>query len=261
MAQQGGNPSIDSDEATDNYRHYIESDAAFSATPIVPVASNAGETTSKINSTFIQNQLSLQRSPSAVKDHVSALNRNLSVRSDNSRDGGHDGLDRLLSSGSPSTPKTGRGRLEESISSIVESVGKCNLQHSSSTRSTRSNRSVQSQVPVGAYAVGTLRLHSPSPPRSPTGYTIKHECSKTGDIIVIRDVPAGVLIGYDTNSFTITEVGRFEGIRDLRTGAHFIWAGSSTNSLRNGWWFMSKPSEYGEIHVKRWDRYNEILEE
>ncbi len=44
----------------------------------------------------------------------------------------------------------------------------------------------------------------------------------------------------------------------------FQWGCPNETSLRNGFWVMSskKASEdFGEIVVKRWDKYNELLEE
>ena len=87
---------------------------------------------------------------------------------------------------------------------------------------------------------------------------------KSGDIIIVRDIPLGSLIGYDSQSFEIKQKDQFEGIKEFPPGAHFIWGGSSKTSLRNGFWIMSAKratDEFGEIFVKRWDKYNEILAE
>lgn len=59
----------------------METDSAFTATPLVgpsKTSSTTGqdeESPAKTNTTFIQNQISIQRSPSTVKDHASALSR------------------------------------------------------------------------------------------------------------------------------------------------------------------------------------------
>ena len=115
---------------------------------------------------------------------------------------------------------------------------------------------------MGTYPLGTLRVHSPSPTPPPTGET--SECLKSGDVIIVRDIPIGSLFGYDTKSFDIKQKERFEGIKNIPPGSHFIWGGSSKSSLRNGFWIMSSKKAsngFGEIIVKRWDKYNEVLEE
>jgi A1 cistron-splicing factor AAR2 len=87
---------------------------------------------------------------------------------------------------------------------------------------------------------------------------------KSGDVVIVRDIPVGSLFGYDTRSLEITQKGQFEGVKNIPPGAHFIWGGSSKSSLRNGFWLMSlkkASDQYGEIIVKRWDSYVEILAE
>lgn len=80
--------------------------------------------------------------------------------------------------------------------------------------------------------------------------------------MVVRDIPAGVVFGYDTISLTIKKQGAFEGVKNLTPGAHFIWAGTRDGSLRTGFWLMSSKlafDEYGDVIVKKWDKYNEVL--
>jgi A1 cistron-splicing factor AAR2 len=90
-------------------------------------------------------------------------------------------------------------------------------------------------------------------------------CLKNGDVIVVTGVPAGIFFGYDTVSFTIDKGGHFHGIREVPSGPHFIYGGSTSEmSTRNGFWMVSKQKragEAGEIFHKRWDKSTETLEE
>ena len=113
---------------------------------------------------------------------------------------------------------------------------------------------------IGTHSFGTLRVHSPSPTRAPNSKGL--EFLKSGDVVVVRDIPAGVVFGYDTISLTIKKQGAFEGVKNLTPGAHFIWAGTRDGSLRTGFWLMSSKlafDEYGDVIVKKWDKYNEVL--
>lgn len=144
MAQHGNDQFVDISGANTN-RHSMESDAAFHATPIV-----TSSTSPKIgpNSTFMQNQISIQRSPSTVKEQASALSRKLSMKSNDSH-GSNDahqgplGIANVLSSIPQDDEQTDRGRTRgNSASSIVEAPNKCSLTKSSSERS--STKSVRS---------------------------------------------------------------------------------------------------------------------
>jgi A1 cistron-splicing factor AAR2 len=237
----------------------MESDAASHTTPISSNSPKIGA-----NSTFMQNQISIQRSPSTVKDHASALSRKLSLTSDDSHGSndanpGHQGIAGVLSS-IQNDEQTDRGRTRgDSTSSVVEAANNYSLSKSSSVTSAKSVRSLHA---LGSFPLGTLRVHSPSPTRAPTDDT--YDCLKSGDVIIVRDIPVGSLFGYDTQSFDITQKGQVEGIKNIPPGTHFIWGGSSKSSLRSGFWIMSSKKasdEFGEILVKRWDSYNEVLEE
>ena len=250
----------------------MESDSAFHATPIITSSHpKTGDYPPKNNPTFMQNQISIQRSPSTVKEQASALSRKLSIKSNDSHGSndanqGHPGITNVLSSIPQADEQTERGRPRgsDSPSRIVEAANNCTLSKSSSERSGKSisGKSVRSINAVGTCQLGTLRVYSPSPTRAPSGET--YECLKSGDIVIVRDIPAGSLFGYDTRSLDITQKGQFEGIKNIPPGAHFIWGGSSKSSLRSGFWLMSSKKasdQYGEIIVKRWDRYGEGLEE
>ncbi|KAH8683215.1 AAR2 protein-domain-containing protein [Tricladium varicosporioides] len=239
----------------------MDSDEQFQATPINragnAIPANGSDNHVNEDPTFMQNQIAIQRSPSTTKGQASALSHQLSIKSHGSRDFGavRSGIANVLSE--EGDFKQGRS---DSESSIVHTTNKCSLSKSSSERSAKSVRSVHA---VGSYPLGSLRLHSPSPTR-PTSNAIKHECLKSGDVFIARDVPAGAIVGCDTIAFTIKPTDRFDGIREIPAGIHFIWGGSTVTSLRNGFWVISSernPSDFGAIHVRRWDRENEILEE
>ncbi|CZT46325.1 uncharacterized protein RSE6_06737 [Rhynchosporium secalis] len=270
MAQFTEDPFIDDDNSSKK-RHSMDSDSAFTATPLVALSkaptSNFEESPAKTNSTFIQNQISIQRSPSTVKDHASALSRTLSAKSNSSYEVSQPAIATVLSAypeiDQSEAYQEARGRDSreggDSDASIMTNR-KCNLSHSSSERSIKSNKSVRSMQAIGTHSFGSLRVHSPSPTRAPNIEGL--EFLKTGDVVVVRDIPIGVVFGYDTMSFTIKQEGVFEGVKNLNPGAHFVWAGTSDGSLRTGFWLMSSKltsDEYGEIIVKRWDKYNEVL--
>jgi A1 cistron-splicing factor AAR2 len=218
--------------------------------------------------TFMQNQISIQRSPSTAHLQASALSRQLSVKSNGSSDHatGHSAIAGVLPD-IDDQERRGHGR-QDSDSSIIEATNNCNLSKSPSTsttrsaRSTRSVKSVRSVHAVGNFPLGSLRVHSPSPTRAQGADA--HECLKSGDVVVIRDIPAGSLFGYDIRSFTIPNNGTFQGIKDIPSGPHFIWGSSTSSTSRTGFWIMSAKrasAEFGEIHVKRWNSYDECLSE
>jgi A1 cistron-splicing factor AAR2 len=237
----------------------MDSDSAFHATPIV--ASAIEGAAAKNDSTFMQNQVSIQRSPSVVKEEASRLSRKLSVKSNGSHDTAQPAFGGNLSTILQGEQMEERGRvIGDSVSSLADAANDCSLSKSDSERSAKS---VRSQIAVGAYPVGTLRLHSPSPTRDHFQRET-FEVLKSGDIFIVRDTPVGAIFGYDTKSFEIKEAGQFEGVKNLPSGAHFFWSGSSTGSLRTGFWIMSHnttASGYGDIFVKRWDKYTESLDE
>ena len=217
------------------------------------------------NPTFMQNKVAIQRHPSTARDQASALTRQLSVNTTGSYDAAspHGNAKRLSNSSSHSKLEEERGRGQgDSNTSTAETVSQCSLFKSPSYSSSRSVKSVHA---VGSYPLGSLRVHSPSPTRSPDGGEPDQRL-KSGDVFIVRDVPSGALFGYDTIGFNVNpENGsKFNGIRDIPAGTHFIWGGSNTTSLRNGFWIVSAKrasDEYGEVHVRRWDKENEVLGE
>ena len=272
MEQSGDDQFASTDGTNSNTFFPMESDAAFHAMPIVNPAnaSKIEDQPSKVDPTFMQNQISIQRSPSTTKSQASALTRQLSVKSNGSYDAalGQSSLNNVLSVNDEQHRGRGRG---DSNSSVNEAINNCNLTKSSSTstdrstksaKSVHSTKSVRSVHAVGSYPLGSLRVHSPSPTRTPNVET--HECLKSGDVFVVRDMPPGTIFGYDTRVIIMKTEEHFEGIREIPSGAHLIWGGSATSSLRNGFWVMSAKrasDEFGEIYVKRWDREHEILDE
>ncbi|PSS10746.1 hypothetical protein M430DRAFT_61145 [Amorphotheca resinae ATCC 22711] len=262
MAGSGISQFGEPDSPNKNNLSPIESDAAFHAEPLNSAnAFKIEDHATKTDPSFIQNQISIQRSPS------NAISRALSTKSN-----GSPTLSRSAIAGagvlSDNSEQECRGRGGDSDVNMTEDTNNCTLKKSSSTstdrsaKSTRSMKSVRSVNAVGSYPLGSLRVHSPSPTRSPD--IDNHEFLKSGDVIVIRDIPPGSIIGYDTRSFTIKAGDNFEGIKDIPPGAHFVWGGSGAASLRTGFWIMSAKrasDELGEVHVKRWNSYDETLTE
>ncbi|TEY41979.1 hypothetical protein BOTCAL_0402g00040 [Botryotinia calthae] len=218
------------------------------------------ESTTRSDPSFIQHQISLQRSPSATKSHVSALSGQLSVKSSGSSP--RLGFSSLAIAHSDDGQRRSRG---DSNGSNAGEVSKSTLLKSdshSSGLSMNSEKSVHSVNVVGSYPLGTLRVHSPSPTRE-RGVE-HHEILKHGDVVIIRNLPASTIFGYDTKAYTIKTEGTFEGVKQIPAGAHFFWGGSGNGSSRTGFWLMTMKlasDEFGEINVLRWDNYHESLEE
>ncbi|KAG4027778.1 hypothetical protein MFRU_027g00680 [Monilinia fructicola] len=222
------------------------------------------ETTIKSDPSFIQNQISLQRSPSTAKSHVSALSGQLSIKSSGSSP--RLGFSALAINYDGDTVSEDDQRRSRSDFNRVNSgdVNKTNLPKSdshSSGLSIRSEKSVHSVNVVGSYPLGSLRVHSPSPTRELGAE--QHGVLKDGDVVIIRNIPAGTVFGYDTKAITIKTEGALEGVKQIPPGAHFFWGGAGNGSFRTGFWFMTMKlasDEYGETHVLRWDNYHESLE-
>lgn len=259
---------------SDDSKEHMGSDSVFTV-----VAPNAGQNSSESrpDTTFTKYEPTINRSASAVRSEALALTRKLSVRSDqgsldigltptidafiklDSSVGSIDSIDEETTRSHDRSP---------SRNSLSDLLGDCSLTHAASIKSTKSAKSVKSVHSIhatGGLPLGCLRIHTvATPPASPnTNAKGKHhEVLKSGDVVVIRDVPLGSLLGYDTRSITITKAGVFEGIRDLPAGLHFIWGGTAKHINRTGFWIMSpnkESDEPGEIHVKRYDQYNETL--
>ena len=270
MEYQIDDPFIDSNGSTKNNIFQMDSDAGFCATPLVANTPKVDNTATTTDTTFMQNQISIQRSPSTAISHASALSRKLSTKSNGSPEATGPSISGVLhENGEHERVGRGRGRTD-SNSSLIEATNKCNLAKSSSistnssvksTKSVDSAKSVREVHTVGSYPLGSLRVHSPSPTR---GGTETRSFLKSGDAFIVRDVPTGSLFGYDTRGFVVEAGDNFEGLKDIPPGAHFFWGGAEKASLRNGFWIMTAKKasdEIGEVHVKRWDRENEVLDE
>ena len=266
MADHGEDPFVERNGTKHRNLSDIEmgSDVAFTAT----TPANASKTKNNAatnDPTFIQNQISIQRSPSVTAAHVAALSRKLSVNSNGSHEAAGPSISGILEQGEERVDR-GRKR-DDSASSLIEATTRCNLTKSpsvsthDSNKSVKSTKSVRSVHAVGSYPLGSLRVHSPSPTRPDVE---ARAFLKSGAVILVRDVPPGSLIGYDTKGLVVKQKGDFEGLREVPPGAHFLWGGASKNSLRSGFWIMipkKGTDELGEIHVKRWDKDTETLDE
>ncbi|KAI1333680.1 hypothetical protein F5Y15DRAFT_404287 [Xylariaceae sp. FL0016] len=150
---------------------------------------------------------------------------------------------------------------------------------SASQRSLKSVKSVESVSAIGAFPLGSLRINVPGQEEQedgeealPTPLTIpdltmdvldgsKPEFLRSGDVFILDDLPAHFTIGCDTISFTTAQ--SFPGFRDIPPGAHLIWvAPSESTSSRCAYWIYTEEkdgSAPGQIYVKQWDRFNEVL--
>lgn len=263
-------PNHPGEDPTNKDQHIVPIVTTETAAPLEanqPRGTNALKTqdpAATTDPTFMQNQISIQRSPSTAHLQASALSRGLSLKSNASSD--HATSQSALPGPSDNvnqeSNQEGGHERRDSASSIIDATNFCTLEKSPSSSTTRSAKSVRSVHAVGNFPLGSLRVHSPSPTRASGVDT--HECLKSGDVVVIRDIPAGSLFGYDIRSFTIPADGTFQGIKDIPSGAHFVWGSSASNTFRTGFWIMSAKrasAEFGEIHVKRWNSYDECLSE
>lgn len=79
--------------------------------------------------------------------------------------------------------------------------------------------------------------------------------------VLLLNLPKDALAGIDLLSFTTTP--RFQGIKNLPSGNHFVFVGSDSYlSLRHGAWFRIEepnPSQSPEIIIKKWnDKIGEL---
>ncbi|KAK8092088.1 Protein AAR2-like protein [Apiospora hydei] len=143
-------------------------------------------------------------------------------------------------------------------------------------------KSVDSVPVTGAFPLGTLHLNDPQddeedlgpdrdmttpltvPDRSPEPPQASApvlELLRSGDVLILDDLPTGFTVGCDTISFAATE--HFLGFRDIPAGAHLVWiAPSETTSSRSAYWIFTPEKDLqspGRVYVKQWDKFNEVL--
>ncbi|KAK8076448.1 Protein AAR2-like [Apiospora phragmitis] len=143
-------------------------------------------------------------------------------------------------------------------------------------------KSVDSVPVTGVFPLGTLHLNEPQddeedmvpdrdmttplpvPNRSPEPLHVSApvlELLRSGDVLILDDLPTGFTVGCDTISFAATE--HFLGFRDIPGGAHLVWiAPSETTSSRSAYWIFApekNPESPGRVYVKQWDKFNEVL--
>lgn len=79
---------------------------------------------------------------------------------------------------------------------------------------------------------------------------------ETTPAVLLLDLPPSALAGIDLLSFTTTP--RFRGVKDLPSGWHFVFTGTSTAfSIRHGIWF--RVEEHHQLTVTRWHQQDETL--
>ncbi|RYP80070.1 hypothetical protein DL769_002644 [Monosporascus sp. CRB-8-3] len=130
-------------------------------------------------------------------------------------------------------------------------------------------------------SLGNLPPGSPSPPNNPdreNGFktslvtvdvamqsspTSERELRRGGDVVLLDGLPAKFTIGCDR--MTLSTSKPLQGFRDIPSGAHLIWvAPTDSTSSRSGFWiFTPKKADYepGRVYVKRWDAFNEVLDD
>ncbi|KAI0850891.1 AAR2 protein-domain-containing protein [Daldinia vernicosa] len=140
-------------------------------------------------------------------------------------------------------------------------------------RSVKQSKSVESLPSIGTLPLGSLRITGPrensdlDTPLTTPDVVMEppldsgHTFPTGGDVLILDDLPAGFTIGCDTMSFSTKKP--FPGFRDIPAGAHLIWvAPSELTSSRSAYWIVTPKRqewEHGEVYVKQWDKFNEVL--
>lgn len=226
-------PDTESSSDTNNIRPFDRDPVGAPPTPVA----NRDDTTSLVGSGITQSRADIQSSSdSPPKNSVVSPDRSVATG-----DGYGHGSD---------DPGSNLSRDRGSIRSV---------------NSGQSEKSAYSIGAIGSLPLGSLRVHSSSPaPRATATLTAQHYCLKDGDVIVIRDVPERAIVGYDIEHIVINKKTKFEGIKNLPPGPHFIWGGTEASFGRTGFWLMvlkENPKDHGNITVLRWDKYEETLGE
>ncbi|KAI1107276.1 hypothetical protein F4804DRAFT_223003 [Jackrogersella minutella] len=135
--------------------------------------------------------------------------------------------------------------------------------------SVKSTKSVDSNIAMGAFPFGSLRLMEARESLEldtvmENPIDSKKELFPTGgDVLILDDLPPNFTVGCDTMSFSTKKA--FPGFREIPSGAHLIWvAPSELTSTRSAYWIVTperEESELAEVYVKQWDTFNEILSE
>lgn len=120
-------------------------------------------------------------------------------------------------------------------------------------------------IPVtGALPYGSLKIKQQ--PETPPASNLRKSISMSTsdhltetDSFVILDLPDKFTVGCDATALT-SSTSKFLGIRDIPLGSHFIWVSEPHAFTRAGYWFVTKRG-LGEVRVKQWDPYNEVLGE
>lgn len=76
----------------------------------------------------------------------------------------------------------------------------------------------------------------------------------SSEVVLLLDLPSGILCGIDLLSFTITS--QFRGIKNVPPGWHFIFTSETISfSIRDGFWFHvpSTPTSRPSLIVRHWD--------
>lgn len=140
-------------------------------------------------------------------------------------------------------------------------------------------KSIDSVPVTGIFPLGSLRINEPrdqdtmvmdlaTPLTIPDGTPEPanervFDLLKDGDVLILDDLPSTFTVGCDTMSFSTTQ--QFLGFRDIPPGAHLFWvAPSELTSSRSAYWIFTPDKEEfapGRVHVKQWDKFNEVLNE
>ncbi|KAI0166323.1 A1 cistron-splicing factor [Xylariaceae sp. FL1272] len=94
-------------------------------------------------------------------------------------------------------------------------------------------------------------------------HTTSDPLLSSGDVFILDDLPAHSTVGCDATSLNSEKP--FPGFREIPPGPHLIWVSQSeSTSSRSGYWIYTPQKAHGEpgnVYVKQWSKFNEVLDD
>lgn len=143
------------------------------------------------------------------------------------------------------------------------------ISHSTELQRVRRKRSaISSIISLQIFSARTFQLEEArkakkaavNPTTPPLQNSAVMETASSAAVLLL-DLPPSALAGIDLLSFTVTP--RFRGVKDLPSGFHFAFAGTTTAfSERHGLWFHTASSQTSEIplFITKWNGATETLD-
>lgn len=147
----------------------------------------------------------------------------------------------------------------------------------------RSNsaKSVESMVAAGHFGIGSLRLHEdlleeekennilrdPQKAEQQEIHRITEEGNflRSGDALILSDFPKDFFLALDAGAFLSSDISTLTGVSGIPPGVHLLYGGLGTDVMRSGIWMICgakyKTSGIGEVVVRKWSAYDELIVE